>query len=138
MRGGGLGLPARTQHKDFGAVAAAWGDAGGPRRGRRSSIEVAGPRRSDGRVPPGTYLALAALNRLVAPCSKLAFADWWAQHGGAAGSPRSGAPALDHRRFWDAMDAVDAGGAGARSASRIALAHRRRVRRWTAPRWRWT
>ncbi len=25
MRGGGLGLPARTQHKDFGAAAAAWG-----------------------------------------------------------------------------------------------------------------
>ena len=24
----------------------------------------------------GTYLVLAALNRLVAPCSKLAFADW--------------------------------------------------------------
>jgi hypothetical protein len=25
MRGGGLGLPDRVQHKDFGAVAAAWG-----------------------------------------------------------------------------------------------------------------
>ena len=25
MRGKGLGLPARTQHKDFGAAAAAWG-----------------------------------------------------------------------------------------------------------------
>ncbi len=25
----------------------------------------------------GTYLALAALNRLVAPCSKAGFADWW-------------------------------------------------------------
>ena len=25
MRGGGLGLPGRVQHKDFGAVAAAWG-----------------------------------------------------------------------------------------------------------------
>ncbi len=25
MRGGGLGLPDRTQHRDFGAVAATWG-----------------------------------------------------------------------------------------------------------------
>jgi len=25
MRGGGLGLPGRVRHKDFGAVAAAWG-----------------------------------------------------------------------------------------------------------------
>ena len=25
MRGGGLGLPDRTEHKEFGAVAAAWG-----------------------------------------------------------------------------------------------------------------
>jgi hypothetical protein len=25
MRGGGLGLPDRTQHRDFGEVAAAWG-----------------------------------------------------------------------------------------------------------------
>ena len=34
MRGGGLGLPDRVQHKDFGAVAAGWGAAGRPRRGR--------------------------------------------------------------------------------------------------------
>ena len=26
----------------------------------------------------GIYLALATLNRVVSPCSKLAFADWWA------------------------------------------------------------
>ena len=25
MRGGGLGLPDKTRHKEFGAVAAAWG-----------------------------------------------------------------------------------------------------------------
>src|ERR1039457_6984064 len=46
MRGGGLGLPDRVQHKEFGAAAAAWGvledlgvatiidDVTGPRRGR--------------------------------------------------------------------------------------------------------
>ena len=41
--------------------------------------EVARARRSDAAAFAGTYLALAALNRLVAPCSKLAFADWWAK-----------------------------------------------------------
>ena len=48
---------------------------------------------------------LAALNRLVAPCSKLAFADWWKTT--AAGRfTKIPAAALDHRRFWDAMHAV--------------------------------
>ena len=28
-------------------------------------------------LSPGTYLALAALNRVVDPCSKRGFADWW-------------------------------------------------------------
>ncbi|MGH3237280.1 MAG: IS1634 family transposase, partial [Streptosporangiaceae bacterium] len=53
----------------------------------------------------GTYLALAALNRLAAPCSKLRFAEWWA----ATAAPRFTkipATVLDHRRFWDAMHAV--------------------------------
>ena len=104
MRGGGLGLPARTQHKDFGAVAAAWGML--EDLGVAGIIDqVTGPRRSDAGASTGAYLALAALGRLVAPCSKLAFADWWA--GTAAGRFTGiGAPALDHRRFWDAMHAV--------------------------------
>src|SRR5713101_7133174 len=104
MRGGGLGLPARTQHKDFGAVAAAWGVL--EDLGVAGIIDqVTGPRRSDAGASVGTYLALAALGRLVAPCSKLAFADWWA--GTAAGRFTGiSAAALDHRRFWDAMHAV--------------------------------
>ncbi len=104
MRGGGLGLPDRTQHRDFGEVAAAWGVL--EDLGVAGIIdEVTGARRSDAGASAGTYLALAALGRLVAPCSKLAFADWWATT--AAGRfTRIGAPALDHRRFWDAMHAV--------------------------------
>ena len=53
----------------------------------------------------GTYLALAALNRLVAPCSKAAFADWWKTTAGDRFT-KVPASALDHRRFWDAMHAV--------------------------------
>src|SRR5258708_3623724 len=104
MRGAGLGLPGRTQHKHFGAVAAAWGML--EDLGVAAIIdEVTRARRSDAGASTGTYLALAALGRLVAPCSKLAFADWWA--GTAAGRfTRMGTPALDHRRFWDAMHAA--------------------------------
>jgi transposase len=104
MRGGGLGLPDRTQHRDFGAVAAAWGML--EDLGVAGIIdEVTGARRSDAGSSAGTYLALAALGRLVAPCSKLAFAEWWS--GTAAGRfTRIGADVLDHRRFWDAMHAV--------------------------------
>jgi hypothetical protein len=39
--------------------------------------QVTGPRPAGQPLPAGTYLVLAALNRLVAPCSKAAFADWW-------------------------------------------------------------
>ncbi len=68
MRGAGLGLPDRVQHKDFGAVAATWGlleDLG------VAGIidEVAGARRSDAGASVGTFLVLAALNRLADPCS---------------------------------------------------------------------
>jgi transposase len=104
MRGGGLGLPDRIQHKDFGAVAAAWGvleDLGVV----QVIDEAAGARRADAGASTGTYLALAALNRVVAPCSKLGFAGWWAK----TAAPRFAKipPAvLDHRRFWDAMHAV--------------------------------
>jgi transposase len=49
---------------------------------------------------------LATANRVVDPCSKLAFADWWAGTAGPRFTKLSGAM-LDHRRFWDAMDRLD-------------------------------
>jgi len=104
MRGGGLGLPDRVQHKDFGAVAAAWGVL--EDLGVAGIIdEVTGPRRSDAGASVGTYLALAALNRLADPCSKRAFADWW-RTTAAPRFTKISASVLDHRRFWDAMHAV--------------------------------
>jgi len=104
MRGGGLGLPGRVRHKDFGAVAAAWGVL--EDLGVAAIIdEVTGARRSDAGASAGTYLVLAALNRVVAPCSKLAFADWWAKTA-APRFTRIPGTVLDHRRFWDAMRAV--------------------------------
>jgi transposase len=97
-------LPERTRHLAFGDVAAAWGML--DELGAAAAIdEAAGPRPSGQPLSTGTYLALAALNRLVAPCSKAAFADWW-KTTAADRFTKIGAAALDHRRFWDAMHAV--------------------------------
>ncbi len=64
---------------------------------------IVGTRRADAACTVGTYLALATANRVVAPCSKLAFADWW-QTTAADRFTKVPTAALDHRRFWDAMD----------------------------------
>jgi transposase len=97
-------LPERTRHLAFGDVAAAWGLL--EEIGVAGIIDqAAGPRPAGQPLSTGTYLALAALNRLVAPCSKLAFADWW-KTTAADRFTKVAASALDHRRFWDAMRAV--------------------------------
>src|SRR5437016_3831947 len=62
----------------------------------------------------------ACANRVVEPRSKLAFADWWATTA-ADRWVRLPAAALDHRRFWDAMHAVD-GDALAEVERRLAVA----------------
>jgi hypothetical protein len=99
------GSPERTQHKGFGDLAAVWGIL--ERLGVAAAIdEVCGTRRSDAGASVGTYLALATANRVVAPCSKLAFEHWWAS---TAGPRFTKVPvaATDHRRFWAAMDNLD-------------------------------
>jgi len=105
LSGAPAGSPERTQHKKFGDLAAVWGILA--RLGVAEAIDaVCEPRRSDAAASVGTYLALATLNRVVAPCSKLGFAQWW---GKTAGPRFTKVPvaATDHRRFWDAMDHLD-------------------------------
>jgi transposase len=103
LAGQGSGEPVRSQHKRFGDLAAVWS--------MLERLDVAGlvdavvPRRADAAASVGTYMALATANRIVDPCSKLAFADWWATTAGPRFVKVSDA-ALDHRRFWDAMDAL--------------------------------
>src|SRR5260370_26578364 len=65
-------LPGRTRHLAFGDVAAAWGilaELGVP----AIIDEVAGAMRADAAASTGAYLVLAALDPLVAPCSKPGF-----------------------------------------------------------------
>ncbi len=97
-------MPARTRHLAFGDVAAVWGFI--EQLGVVEAIdEAVGARRSDAGASVGTYLALAALNRLADPCSKRAFADWW-KTTAADRFTKIGAGVLDHRKFWAAMHAV--------------------------------
>src|SRR5450756_1005119 len=101
LAGSSAGEPVRTQHKSFGDVAAVWSVL--ERLDVAGVIDAVVCRRSDAAASVGTYIALATANRVVAPCSKLAFADWWASTAGPRWLklPTS---ALDHRRFWKAMD----------------------------------
>ena len=86
----GPGEPARSRHLAFGDVAAVWGMLG--RLDYAGIVDaVVGDRRADAAASVGTYLALACMNRVVAPRSKLAFADWWAS------------TAADPRSRWDAL-----------------------------------
>jgi transposase len=102
---GAASLPARTRHLALGDVAAVWSVL--TRLDVAGAIDaVCGPRRTDAGASVGTYLALATLNRVVAPCSKLKFADWWATTA-ADRWVKVPTAALDHRRFWDAMDVLD-------------------------------
>jgi transposase len=112
-------VPERTRHLDFGAVAAAWGLLGD--LGVAAVIdEMTGAGPPGLPLSPGTYLALAVLNRVVDPCSKRGFADWW-RTTAADRFTRIPASALDHRRFWDAFHAVPLD-ALARIEEKLALA----------------
>lgn len=99
-----VSAPQRTRHLGFGDTAAVWSilcrlDVAG-------IIDSAvGARRADAGASVGTYLALAALNRVVAPTSKLRFADWW-KTTAADRFTRIPASVLDHRKFWEAMHSL--------------------------------
>lgn len=105
LSGEAAGQPVRSQHRRFGDVAAVWSVLDG--------LDVVGlvddvvPRYANAGASVGTYLALATLNRVVDPCSKRAFVDWWASTAGPRWVKVDDS-ALDHRRFWDAMDRLDA------------------------------
>jgi len=95
------GAPARNQHKRFGDLAAVWSTL--ERLDMVSIVDEVAPRYANAAASVGTYIALACANRIVDPCSKRGFADWWTTTAGPRWV-RLERAALDHRRFWDAMD----------------------------------
>jgi len=102
---GASATPDRTRHLGFGDLAAVWGML--ERLGVAEIIdEVVGARRGDAGASVGTYIALATANRVVDPCSKRKFSDWWRTTAGDR-FVKLASGALDHRRFWEAMDAIN-------------------------------
>ena len=104
LEGTAAGDPDRSRHLSFGDLAAVWSML---ERMRVAEIvdEVVGQRRSDAAASVGTYIALAVANRIVDPRSKQGFAEWWHKTAGDRWV-RLPASALDHRRFWDAMELI--------------------------------
>lgn len=97
----GGGLPDKSRHLGFGDLAAVWSTL--LRLGVAEIIDsVVG---SSSSLSTGTYLALTIANRVVAPCSKLGFSDWWKTTAGDRICATAGA-SVDHRRFWDAFDKI--------------------------------
>ena len=85
---GGCGRqPIRSQHKRFGDLAAVWSTLA--RLGVAGIVDKVAPCR-DAAASVGTYLALACANRIVDPCSKRGFADWWETTAGGRWVNRSG------------------------------------------------
>ena len=100
----GPGEPDRTRHLAFGDIAAVWSMLA---RLNVAGIidEVVGSHRSGAAVSVGTHIALATANRVVDPCSKRKFSEWWKTTAGDR-FVKVSSGALDHRRFWEAMDAI--------------------------------
>jgi hypothetical protein len=64
-------------------------------------IDAVAPKRAQG-LSVGTYMLLAALNRVLAPCSKAKLADWYRRTALATAIPARPAD-LTSQRFWDHM-----------------------------------
>src|SRR6266496_3281959 len=133
LSGAPAGEPVRSQHKRFGDLAAVWSVLA--RLDVAGIVDEVAPRYANAAASVGTYLALATANRIVDPCSKLAFADWWATTAG----PRWGGcrtarwTTVGSGTRWTASARTTCGGsrptwAGGWSASSA----------WICPAWFWT
>jgi len=97
--------PQETVVAAFGDVAALWHVA--ERLDLLPLLDATLPAKRDQGLSCGQYLLLAALNRAVAPTSKLQFADWYRQTALARLLPAD--PAwLSSQNFWNHMDRVTA------------------------------
>ena len=102
LRRGAL-TPTTVRTRRFGAVAALWQLAA--EIDLMATIDRHCPQRGSREISIGTYLVLAAINRVVDPRSKRGFADWYETTvlRRLCGVPPDG---LTSQRFWDAMNQV--------------------------------
>lgn len=70
------------------------------------------PKRKQG-LSVGQYVAIAALNRAISPCSKRSIWEWFSETALLREMPEANASALSSQRFWDHMDRIDADSATA-------------------------
>jgi transposase len=63
------------------------------------------PKRRQG-LTTGQYLAIAAINRAISPCSKRSMWDWFSRTALRRRLPSASQGTLSSQRFWDHMDAV--------------------------------
>jgi len=63
------------------------------------------PKRSQG-LSTGQYLAIAAINRAICPCSKRSMWEWFCQTVLRRHFPQASQKALTSQRFWDHMDRI--------------------------------
>ena len=97
--------PQETVVAAFGGVAALWQVA--ERLDVLPLLDATLPTKRDQGLSCGQYLLLAAINRAVAPTSKLQFADWYRQTALTRLLPAD--PAwLSSQNFWNHMDRVSA------------------------------
>jgi transposase len=64
------------------------------------------PKRDQG-LSTGQYLAMAAINRAIRPCSKRSMWQWFSQTTLLRHLPHASKGALSAQRFWDHMDRID-------------------------------
>lgn len=73
----------------------------------REQVNARCPKREQG-LDTGAYIALAAVNRAMAPCSKRSFWEWFGRTTLRRHLPEASREALASQRFWDHMDRIRA------------------------------
>ena len=87
----------------WGSSQALWQEA--TRAGLIGHIDRHCPKRRQG-LTTGQYLAIAAINRAISPCSKRSMWDWFSQTALRRRLPSASQTTLSSQRFWDHMDAI--------------------------------